>query len=82
MYKMYQISVEGYVNAGVHPLRITKTGEIWARMINAQDGTGVRNMSDLVLKDIYRMCGKKNLQKSKLKNTKWLKEKFMKNMVI
>ena len=70
MYKMYQISVEGYVNAGVHPLRITKTGEIWARMINAQDGTGVRNMSDLVLKDIYRMCGKKNLQKSKLKNTK------------
>ena len=29
MYKMYLISVEGYVNAGVHPLRITKTGEIW-----------------------------------------------------
>ena len=70
MYKMYLISVEGYVNAGVHPLRIRKTGEIWARMKNEQDGTGVKNMSDLVLKEIYRMCGKKNLQKSKLKNTK------------
>ena len=70
MYKMCLISVEGYVNAGVHPLRITKTGEIWARMKNAQDSTGVKNMSDVVLKEIYRMCGKKILQKSKLKNTK------------
>ena len=70
MYKMYLISVEGYVNAGVHPLRIRKTSEIWERMKNEQDGTGVKNMSDLVLKEIYRMCGKKNLQKSKLKNTK------------
>ena len=67
---MYLISVEGYGNAGVHPLRITKTGEIWARMKNAQDSTGVKNMSDVVLKEIYRMCGKKILQKSKLKNTK------------
>ena len=70
MYKMHLISVEGYGNAGVHPLRITKTGEIWARMKNAQDSTGVKNMSDVVLKEIYRMCGKKILQKSKLKNTK------------
>ena len=64
MYKMCLISVEGYVNAGVHPLRITKTGEIWARMKNAQDGTGVRNISDLVLKDIYRMCGKKTYKRA------------------
>ena len=63
MYKMYLISVEGYVNAGVYPLRITETGEIWARMKNVQDGTGVKSVSDLALKEIYRMCGKKKIYK-------------------
>ena len=32
-------------------------------MKNAEDGTGVKNVSDLVLKEIYRMCGKKPYKK-------------------
>ena len=51
-------------------------------MKNVQDGLGVRNISDLVLKEIYGFYKQKTLQKSKVKNTKWLKEKFLKNMLI
>ena len=32
MYKMYLISAERYKNAGVHCLKIKKTGEIWVSM--------------------------------------------------
>ena len=39
-------------------------------------------MSDLVLKEIYGKYERKNLQKMKLKNVKWLKEKFLKIMII
>ena len=82
MYKMYLISAEEYENARVHFLRVQKTGEIWASMKNAQDGMGVKNMSDLVFKKIHGICGSKTLQKSKLKNTKWQKEEFLKNLII
>ena len=45
---MYLISAEGYENAGVHFLRVRKTGEIWVRMKNVHNSLGVKNMSDLV----------------------------------
>ena len=50
---MYLISAEGYKNAGVHILRIIKTGEIWVSMKNVHNGLCVKNMSDLILKEIY-----------------------------
>ena len=53
MYKTYLISAEEYENARVRFLRVRKTGEIWASMKNAQDGMGVKNMSDLVFKKIH-----------------------------
>ena len=49
---MYLISAQGYTNTGVCFLRVKKTGEIWKSMKNAQDGLGVQNMYDLVLKEI------------------------------
>ena len=81
MYKMYLISAEGYKNAGVHILRVRKTGKIWASMKNVQDVLGVKNMSDVILKEIYGIYETKDLRKSRLKNTKWLKEKFLKNLI-
>ena len=51
---MYLISVEGYKNAGVHFLKIKKTDEIWASMKDSGKGLGIKNISDLVLKEI---CG-------------------------
>ena len=65
---MYLISAEGYKKAGVLILIIKKTGKIWASMRNVQDGLGVKNMSDLILKEICSIYETKNF--SKLKNTK------------
>ena len=48
---MYLISAEGYENAGVDFLRIKKVGDIWIKMKDVQDGLGVQNISDLVLKE-------------------------------
>ena len=67
---MYLISAEGYRNAGVDLLIIKKTGEIWTKVKDVQNGLGVQNISDLVLKEIYSIYKSKALQKSKLKNTK------------
>ena len=60
---MYLISVEGYKNAGVNILIIKKTGKLWTRMKNVQDGLGVKNMPDLILKEIYGIYEIKNLTK-------------------
>ena len=49
---MYLILAEGYKNAGVHIFIIKKTGKIWASIKNVQDGLDVKNMSDLILKEI------------------------------
>ena len=70
-----------------------KTGEIWASMKNSQDGVGVRNMSDLILKEIYSICRTKNPTKEQIKekvdnlskdelNAKSNKEVYVKNMVM
>ena len=67
---MYLISAEGYKNANVEFLTIRKTNEIWVSMKNVGSGIGVKNISDLVLKEIYGICEKKILRKSKLMNTK------------
>ena len=56
---MNLISVEGYKNAGVNLLKIRKTDDFWINMKDVGDGLGVKNISDLVLKEIYGIYGKK-----------------------
>ena len=53
MYKMYLISVEGYKNANVEFLTIKMTSKIWVNMKDVGSVIGVKNISDLVLKEIY-----------------------------
>ena len=67
---MYLISAEGYVNAGVHFLRVQKTGEIWRTIKGFRRGMGVKNISDLVLKEIYGICETKNLKKEQIEEYK------------
>ena len=67
MYKMYLISAEGYRNANVHFLIIKKTGEIWPSMKDIGCGMGVKNISDLVLKEIYGIYETKNPTKEQVK---------------
>ena len=57
--KMSLISAKGYENAGVGHLIIKKTGELWVSIKDVGDGLGVKNISDLVLKEICGIYGKK-----------------------
>ena len=56
---MNLISAEGYTNAKVHFLKIEETDELWIKIKDFEDGLGVKNISDLVLKEIYGVYGKK-----------------------
>ena len=68
---MYLISAEGYKNTNVGFLTIKTTNEeIWVNMKDDGSGMGVKNISDLVLKEIYGICETKILQKNKLMNIK------------
>ena len=49
---MYLVSAEGYKNAKDDILTIKATGEIWVSMKDVGSGMGVKNISDLVLKEI------------------------------
>ena len=67
---MYLILAEGYNNAGVHILVIRKTAEIWVSMKNIHNGLGVKNISDLVLKEIYGIYKTKNLTNKQIQKYK------------
>ena len=64
---MNLISAEGYKNAGIHCLKIRKTDEPWVGMKDAGVGLGVKSISDLVLKEICGIYGKKELIKEETK---------------
>ena len=65
MYKMYLISAEGYKNANVVFLIIKRTSEIWVSMKDVGGDIGVKNISELVLKEIYGICETNNPSKKK-----------------
>ena len=67
---MYLISAEEYKNAGVHFLRVRKTGEIWSSMKDVHKDLDVKNMSDLILKEIYDIYETKNLTNKQIQNYK------------
>ena len=67
---MYLISAQGYTNAKVQFLKIRKTGELWISIKDIGDGLGVKNISDLVLKEIYGIYEKKKLTKEEIRNYK------------
>ena len=67
---MYLISAEGHKNTCVRFLKVRKTGKIWSCTKDIGSSPGVKNISDLVLKEIYGNCGEKNFTKEKIKNYK------------
>ena len=74
---MNLISVEGYKNAKNHFLKIRKTGELWISIKDVGDGFHVKNISDLVLKEIYGIYGKK-LTKEEIKCYKMTEKEIFK----
>ena len=82
MYKMYLISAEGYENSNVGFLTIKTTTEIWVNMKDVGSCMGVKNISDLALKEIYGICETKNLAKKQVNEYKMTKDKFIKSLII
>ena len=78
MYKMYLISAEGYKNAEVDAKIVRKTGEIWVSMKDVGSGMDVKNISDLVLKEIYGICERKNPTKKQANEYKMTKREIYK----
>ena len=75
---MYLISAEGYKNANVEFLTIKATSEIWVNMKDVGSGIGVKNIFDLVLKEIYGICEKKNPTKKQVNEYKMTKKQIYK----
>ena len=67
---MYLISREGYKNADVHILIIKKTGKIWSSMKDSGSGICVKNISDLILKEVQGVLTTKNPTKEQINKYK------------
>ena len=77
MYKMYLISAEGYKDEKLDFLTITTTtSEIWLSMKDTGSGMSVKNISDLVLKDIYGICEIKHSTKKQVNQYKMTKREI------
>ena len=78
MYKMYLISVEGYKNAITEFLSIKTTSQIWVSMKDVGSGRGVKNISDLALKEIYGILETKNPAKEQVNEYKTTEKEIYK----
>ena len=63
---MYLISAEGYKNGRVQFLRVGETGKIWASMKDFGSDMDVKNISDLILKEIPGVVETKNPTKEQI----------------
>ena len=68
------ISAKGYESAGVN-WKIEETDELWISMKDIGVGSGVKNISDLVLKEIHGICENK-LTKEETKCYKMTEREF------
>ena len=46
------LTIENFLNAGVKTVRIINKNYIWVKMKDVGDGLGLKNMSDMVIKEI------------------------------
>ena len=73
---MYLISAEEFKNANVKFLTIKATSETWVNMKDVGSGMGVKNISDLVLKEIHGICETKNPTKEQVNEYKMTKREI------
>ena len=66
---MVVITVQAYAEARVHTIKVGSKKLFWVKMIDVQKGLGLKNMPDLVKKEICGIFETKNhIQKNKRKN--------------
>ena len=71
------ISIEEYENAKVICWK-NKNDDLWVIMKDVGNGLGIKNISDLVLKEIYGAYGKKNLTTEEIKYYKMTERELFK----
>ena len=54
----------------------------YQKLVKFENGVGVKNISDLVLKEIYGIYETKNLTKEQIKKYKMTEREFLKNFII
>ena len=64
------ISVEKYTNAKVCTIRVSNKELFWIRICDVQEGIGVKNMSDLVRKEIRSIFRTKNPTRDQFRKNK------------
>ena len=64
------ITIEDYENARVHTVKVKNRKQFWARMFDIQQGLGLKNIADLVRKEIMGIFSTNNLTKKQTKNYK------------
>ena len=63
-------------------LTIKTTNEIWVTVKDIGSGIGVKNISDLVLKEICGICETKNPSKEQVNEHRMTKNKFIESLLI
>ena len=67
---MVDVSVEKYADAKVYTITVGNRELSWVRMHDVQERLGVKNMSDLVRKEIHGIFETKNLTKDQIRKYK------------
>ena len=73
---MSLISAKAYENAKVHTIQVKN--DLWVSMKDVGNGLGVKNISDLVLKEIYGIYEKRKLTKEEIKYFKMTEREIFK----
>ena len=60
---MVVITVKKYIDAGVHTIKIGDKKLFWVKMVDVQNGLGVKNNGDLLRKEMYGTFETRNLTK-------------------
>ena len=68
------ISAKAYENAKVHTIQVKN--DLWVSIKDVGNGLGVKNISDLVLKEIYGKYEKRKLTKEEIKCYKMIEREI------
>ena len=70
MYKMVVITVQNCADAKGHTITVGNRELFWIKMIDVQEGLGVKNISDLVKKKIHGISETKNPTEEQIRKYK------------
>ena len=78
---MIFITADNYADARVHTITVKNKELFWVKMIDVQNGLGLKNISDLLRKEMYGIFETKNITKEQKKKYKRTKEEINKEYV-